>query len=81
MYIPAVFNKKVRLNPLSEGVRKRSLFDNVKTNLRSKSRQMTKEEVRNQDALFMNKLYESTRVVGIQNIQGFTGGHILHQKR
>jgi len=81
MYIPAVFNKKVRLTPLSEEVRKRSLFDSVKTNLRSKSRQMTKEEVQNQDALFMNKLHESTPVIGIQNIQGFTGGHILHQKR
>jgi hypothetical protein len=81
MYIPAVFNKNVRLNPSSKEANKRSLFGKAKSNLRSNSRQMTKEEVRIQDAMFMSKLHESTRTIGIQNIQGFTSGYILHQKR
>ena len=81
MYLPTALNKNSHLPLLSKDARKQGLFGRVKSNLRSKSRQMTKEEEQAQREMFMSKLHESTQTIGIQNFQGFPGGHFLHRKR
>ena len=81
MYLPTVLNENARLIPLSKDVRKQGLFARVKSNLRSKSREMTKAEEQAQGEIFISKLHESTQTIGIQSFQGVTGGHLLHRKR
>ena len=81
MYLPTALNKNARLNPLAEDARKLGLFSKAKSILRSKSRQMTKEEERAQRELFVSNLHKSNPTIGIQSFQGLTGGHILRRKR
>jgi len=81
MYLPTVLTKNTPLTPSSEDARKLGFFGKAKSILRSKTRQMTKEEARAQREMFMSKLHESSPTIGVQSFQGFTGGHIVHQKR
>jgi hypothetical protein len=81
MYLPTVLTKDAPLTPTSEDARKQGFFGKAKSILRSKTRQMTKEEERIQGEMFFSKLQEQTPVIGVQSFQGFTGGHIVQQKR
>jgi hypothetical protein len=85
MYLPTVLTKNAPLTPSAEEARKQGFFGRAKSILRSNTRQMTrqlaKEEERIQGEKFLSKLQEETRVIGVQSFQGFSGGHILHQKK
>jgi hypothetical protein len=86
MYLPTVLTKDKSLAPTSEGTRKQGLFGKAKAMLRSRTRQMTtrqmtKEEEQLQGKMFLNKLQEQTPMSSVQSFQGFTGGHIVQQKR
>lgn len=81
MYLPTVLTKNAPLTPSAEEVRKLGFFGKAKSILRSKSRQMTKEEERIQGEMFLSKLQEQSPIINVQNFQGFTGGHIVQHKR
>jgi hypothetical protein len=77
MYLPTVLTKNARLTPLSDEARKPGFLEKAKSIMRSKSRQMTKD----QGEMFLSRLQEQTPIIHVQTFQGFTGGHILQQKR
>lgn len=81
MYLPTVVSDNARLTPLSKEAGKRISFGKVKSILRNRTRQMTKEEEQAQREMFFSKLHDVTQTIGIHNFQGLTGGHILQQKR
>jgi len=81
MYLPKTLNDNARLNPLSKDARTRAPFGKVISILRSRTRRMTKAEEQAQGEMFFKKFQEQSPIIGVQSFQGFTGGHIVHQKK
>ena len=81
MYLPAIFSENARLTPISEDARNQVPFGKTKSNLRDQSRRKTEAGGHIQRAMFLGKVHEGTRTIGIHYFQGFTSGHFLQQKR